>query len=619
MNNPVRCFILAAGLGERLRPVTNTIPKPLIPILGKPVLQRVLEKVYALPVAGTGINLHYKRGIIEEWIGCSAYRGQVELFPEDPVLDTGGALKNAEDFLRGSTFLVHNSDILTDMDLGRLLAFHASSGNLATLAVHDHPRFNHVAVDQAGFLKGVGKEYALKPGTGRWTAFTGIAVYSPEFLQFLPEGKSSVVKAWLRATGEGRKIGTLDVSGCFWSDIGTPAAYASTLLHVLRSEGESLYIDPSSGGCGQAVMGGYIVIEKESSICSGASLKNCIVLPGSKVEKGVYENCIIGPGLRIDLHDSDMGVPREHGNLLIGTGGSDRKYFRVQRGDETAVLMQCAPGDPDFRRHIEYTRFFRRSGIPVPELVTEEPDAMRAFFEDLGDISLYNWLKCRRSGEQVEAMYRQVLDLLVRLQTAATAHISDCPMLRERVFDYDHLRWETGYFVERFVEGLRETKIKERPALQHEFHDLALLVHSFPKTIVHRDFQAQNIMVSKGAARLIDYQGARLGPSAYDIASMLWDPYCRLDEAMRARLLQYYTDRMCSAEKGFREKDFLAALLPCRLQRHMQALGAYGFLSKVKGKSYFLKHMPEALRMLKEEAACAKDAYPHLHKLVMSL
>src|SRR4030042_4593141 len=137
-------FILAAGLGERLRPITDHIPKPLLPILGKPILQSVLEKIIALPINNIGINLHHKRNIIENWIKHSAYFENITLFPEDPLLGTGGALKNAEVFLKNGPFLVHNSDIISTIDLKKLLEFHISSGNLATLAVHNYPEFNRL-------------------------------------------------------------------------------------------------------------------------------------------------------------------------------------------------------------------------------------------------------------------------------------------------------------------------------------------------------------------------------------------------------------------------------------------------------------------------------------------
>jgi len=120
--------------------------------------------------------------------------------------------------------------------------------------------------------------------------------------------------------------------------------------------------------------------------------------------------------------------------------------------------------------------------------------------------------------------------------------------------------------------------------------------------------------------RIIDYQGARMGPPGYDIASILWDPYYRLKDNMRERLLGYYISKTKGMiREKFSEKDFRDSLLSCRLQRHMQALGAYGFLSSVKGKKYFLKYAPEGLRLLKEDLSLSRDAYPELYRLVNQL
>ena len=160
----------------------------------------------------------------------------------------------------------------------------------------------------------------------------------------------------------------------------------------------------------------------------------------------------------------------------------------------------------------------------------------------------------------------------------------------------------------------------DRAALEKEFHRLAQKVDGCPKAVIHRDFQCQNIMITAGGIpRVIDFQGARMAPPAYDVASILWDPYHRLDDGVRERLVDYYVSEMKRHSAGFSETSFRESLIPCRLQRHMQALGAYGFLSVVKGKKYFLKHIPEALRLLKEETAAAKKDYPELHNLVNSL
>jgi NDP-sugar pyrophosphorylase family protein len=622
----INVFIPAAGQAERLRPISEYIPKPLLPILGKPVLQAVLERVSTLSLHKIGINLHNNKKIIEDWVVQSDFTNTIELFPEEHILGTGGALKNAETLLQKSMFLVHNADIVSDIDFEKLIEAHLSSKNLVTLAVHDYTRFNSVSVDGEGLLLSVGKKEILLSESARLLAFTGIGVYSPEFLQFLPSGASSVVNAWLKALSEGKRIGTYDVSGCFWSDIGTPRSYARAVTDLLRRSGETLFIHESSSGCTDAMLDGYVVIEKECSINEGVYLRNSIVLPGTHMtahEQGgkeglLFNNCILGPGFKVNLNESELFDSTEiPGALLIGTGGSERKYHRVQRDLQSAVIMQCGAGDKDFQRHIEYTKFFKEHSVPVPELLGVNPDVMTAIFEDLGDLSLYSWLKCKREQKQVEEIYTLAIDALIKIHGDVTENVSACPLLQNTIFDYDHLRWETGYFIERFVEGIRKKTIKTSSGLEDEFHRLALEVDSFPKTVMHRDFQSQNIMITKGKyLHLLDYQGARMGPPAYDLVSILWDPYYRLDDTIRQNLLDYYIKE---GLRGINHDEFLNTILPCRLQRHMQALGAYGYLSVIKGKPYFQKFIPEGLRLLKEDVSLAKDTYPVLYALVMHL
>jgi NDP-sugar pyrophosphorylase family protein len=532
-------------------------------------------------------------------------------------------LKNAESLLGGRTFLVHNSDILSDMNLEELLEYHFSSGNPVTLAVHDYPEFNSLVLDEKGLLKEIKKIREAPIQGEKRSAFTGIAVYDPEFLKYLPSGTSSVVDAWLEAIRAGHKIGTFNVSGCYWNDIGTPSAYASAVFDALKADGENIYIHPSIRKCEDVDFQGYVVIEKECVLDSRAMLKNCIMLPGSRAgAMPSIENCIIGRNLRIDLNKKELpGLFDENGRQLIGKGGSDRKFYRIKKDNKSLVLMQCINDDPDFERHIEYTKFFIKHSVPVPGLMEVRYDESQAEFEDAGDVSLYNYLKCPRGKDEVRDIYKLVIDAVVLIHTAATDNIGECPLLEERFFDYDHFRWETGYFLERFVGDVGKIKAADHTELEKEFHHFALEADSFPKTLVHRDLQSQNIMIMKGQGiRLIDFQGARTGPPAYDIASVLWDPYYRLEDSTREGLLNYYIDRMKErAGAGFDENKFRESLKICRLQRHMQALGAYGFLSLVKGKKYFLKYVPEGLRLLKEDILPVKDEYPELCKLIMKL
>lgn len=644
----INAFILSAGLGERLRPITNHIPKPLIPILGEPVLSRIMQRLLALPVNKIGLNMHYKWEMIADWARKSAYSEKIELFHEVMILGTGGALKNASSLLKAcSAFVVYNADIICDISLHDLLERHIKSGNMVTLAVHDNERFNNVWIDSEGFLRSVGKNISKDAPDIKPVAFTGIAAYSGEFLGLIPEGRSSVVDSWLRAVASGYKVGTIHFEHINWADIGTPADYASVVRETLYQQGETLYVN-ASAECSRLEISGFAVIERGVSCQGAASVKDSILLPDSIIPEGAFiSNAIQGPDYKIILENkglpsSSLNFSRDardfFGNDLntnelipIGAGGSDRTYYRSICNGRSLVVMQCPSTFPDYERNMAYTHFFRRYSLPVPEILFYDKEAVlkeragqltvTAIFEDLGDITLYSWLKFIKSPQRIEVIYRNVIDILIKLHTTITSNVSECPLLESRVFDYDHFRWETGYFLDKYVSGICQIHIDKSESLEKELEGLAQEADTFKKVIIHRDFQSQNIMIQRGdIPRIIDYQGARIGPPAYDIASFLYDPYNKLTDGLRGMLYDYYVQGITSyLGRDFDEGVFSRSLLVCRLQRHMQALGAYGFLSQDKGKKYFLKYIPQALSYLFEEVALVRREFPLLYDLVKTI
>ncbi len=659
-------FIPAAGLGKRLQPITNHLPKPLLPVLGKPLLERVIERVAPLGAAKIGVNTHHFQQQVSSWILGSKYAGQVEIFYEKDLMGTGGAIRNAGRILSNSTFLVHNTDISSNIDLEVLIEVHESSGNLVTLAVHDHPELNNLRLDATGLLKDVTRSQEPQTCKSRLkqAAYTGIAVYRPDFIEHIPAGSSDMVSCWLKALASGATIGTVDVTGAEWKDLGRPDSFAETVWDELRSQGERVFINQEFSGCRHVIFQGITVIEAKAEVTGPVTFENCILLPGALVgaTKSKQRNRIIGPDYSIEIpepnvcsENKDSGpeiqeklIKKVFGakkdRLSVSTlsfGGSDRSYYRLRLGSRSAVLMITDKTDPDYERQLQYSIFFNGLGLPVSRLIaaasieeTIQNNAMSghsAVFEDLGDFSLYSWMKCRRQVEDIESMYKKVLEIIVKMHTFSTAVDSfpttgkpaafrlETPKFRK--FDFDHLCWESSYFLREFVVGFCRQDIADSAFLDDEFHRLAVEVDSYPKRVIHRDCQSQNIMiVQKDRPYLIDYQGARIGPPAYDLASLLWDPYIKIEENLRERLILFYIKIRTEIDgDSFDQSLFRRSILPCLLQRHMQALGAYAFLSMTKGKEYFEKFIPGALGMLCAELEQVKDRFPVLYGLVRKI
>ena len=272
---PVDVFLPAAGFGERLRPATNHLPEPLLPILGTPIIEGILGKLAAVCDGPIGINLHWKANLLRAWAAASPWRERIVFFPEDPILGTGGALKNAESLLSRRAFIVHNSDILLDIDFARLVEEHLASGNVATLVCHRLPHLSNVADRRAWPGAGRREPGRLEAGSTHVAdkvAYTGIAVYSPEILSFLPSGVSHATVAWVAASKAGHRVRAFDVTGAYWNDVGDPTTYARGVLDALRERGETVYRS-ATARCGRLEIDGYVVLESRTEVRDGSRLK----------------------------------------------------------------------------------------------------------------------------------------------------------------------------------------------------------------------------------------------------------------------------------------------------------------------------------------------------------
>jgi NDP-sugar pyrophosphorylase family protein len=232
----MKAMILAAGLGTRLRPLTDALPKPLLPVAGRPLIVWNLLLLRRHGITDVIINLHHLGHLIEQALGDGSQFGMKIAYSKEPVLlGTGGGLKQAEPFFCGEPFVVLNGDTLFDLDLGGLAAVHRQSRAVATMAVRADPepeRWGVVELDAARHVRrinGRGREVG-KPGEKRM--FAGVHLMHPRLLADVPAGReSSIIEAYVRAIQAGETVAGCELSG-YWSDIGTPERYAQAQRDV---------------------------------------------------------------------------------------------------------------------------------------------------------------------------------------------------------------------------------------------------------------------------------------------------------------------------------------------------------------------------------------------------
>ncbi|WDE97989.1 sugar phosphate nucleotidyltransferase [Lentisphaera profundi] len=594
----INLFVASAGYGSRLRPVTDLYPKPLLPIAGQSLIDRMIDRVcIALDINEIGLNVHYKKEMFEQWNADKDY----DLFEERELLGTGGALWNAQDFFSKHTSLLINGDVLTDFDWKGMLDYHQSSGNLVTLAVQDRVHERRVgASDDQQFIC-IDKEMK-DPRATHWYGYACVALYEPGFSGYLPAGESHVVPYWEEALKAGERIGVYDIGKkSEWLDLGNVNAYAQGVFASLGSE-QRFFAEPLSIPW-DCRIDSYCVVEKAVSIGKDVRLSNVILLSGAKVADGSrLTNCVVGPHLNVPFELGEM--PQFEAVKKIGNGGSDRIYRRSNEG----VVLHYSVIDKTIERQQKITEMLVKSGVKVPKMLSHDPKERKVLLEDLGDDTFRLWAQ-GKSEDELLVGAKSCLDEVMKFQNTP-APVDDKP------FDLDVLLWESSYFLERFifrVAGLKKAYESNKAEIDRECLSLAEKVNDMNKVVMHRDFQSENVMIVKDQAYLIDFQGAHQGPSLYDAASFIGDPYMNYSVEMQKELKSYFFKKLLDVDKS--QKNMHEDYDLCAIQRHMQALGAYGFLSTIKAKKSFEQYIPVALLMLNKDLEQQRDSYPALYTL----
>ncbi len=314
-----KAFLLGAGLGTRLRPLTNSLPKPLVPVWNKPLLTFAMDHLHAdLGISDFLINTHHCPEAYEVAFPDKAYGPcQLDFRFEETLLDTAGGIDNIRDWLpTDESFIVYNGDILTDLPLEKAWAAHEESGALATLILRSEGDELRVGFDpDSGNV--VDLRGQLNPDWPHRYQFTGIYLVSPEFLTYIEPGKiESVVLAFLRAIEDGGQICGVVIDEGEWSDLGERESYlqAGELLAGGKFPRYEL-IEPWQRIHEHAEIDSTAVIDEVSSIgCgtsvgAGAKITRSSVWCGVVFAKATLENCVVctkGQSVSGEVQDTDF-------------------------------------------------------------------------------------------------------------------------------------------------------------------------------------------------------------------------------------------------------------------------------------------------------------------------
>ena len=292
-------------------------------------------------------------------------------------------------------------------------------------------------------------------------------------------------------------------------------------------------------------------------------------------------------------------VTREQ-SLQGNLGGSGRKLSRLTNDKFSAIGVVYDVREENIA-FLEFSKYFRRHGLPVPEIYAEDLSQGAYLEEDLGDTTLFEYLSANRTGEKIAPpvieAYRKVVAVLPRFQVELGRGVNYNVCYPRASFDHQSIAWDLNYFKYYFLR-LAGIPLNEQ-ALEDDFGRLTeFLLSASHDYFMYRDFQSRNVMLRDGSPWFVDYQGGRKGALQYDIASLLFDSKADLPPDLRQQLLDEYLDRLAGHIKLDR-KAFMRYYYAYVYVRLMQALGAYGFRGFYEHKAHFLQSVPYALKSLR--------------------
>jgi aminoglycoside/choline kinase family phosphotransferase/choline kinase len=558
----MKAMILAAGYGTRLRPYTDHTPKPLFTIAGRPLLDVIIHQLQKAGCKSVIINTHHLHHKIEKFLATQNYSIEVHTRFEPQILGTGGAIKNVADFWDNQPFMVVNADIVADIDLEKVYSAHCRQRPPATLVLCDDPAFNSVVVNQNKWITGFSNHIDQSPQPDDLLTFTGIQVLEPQVLHHIPQNTFySSIDAFKKILAGGKRLRAYITPKKQWQDIGTPESYRQAAIQKAWPQ---------------------------------AFQRAFAVTPSGPVQR----------------------------EKLKGDG-SERQWHRLTAEHQSIIMVdhgiRQAEGISESDSFVNIGRHLHHNGVPVPKNYFHDTFSGLVFLEDLGDVHLQQAVQSKNEHMSIE-LYKSVIEQLIKLSRKGADKFD-----RNWTYqtpDYNQeliLEKECRYFLEAFLNGY--LNLNQRFAdYRTDFISLADKALQDPTMgFMHRDMQSRNIMIKDREIYFIDFQGGRIGPIQYDLASLLIDPYVELPHAVQAQLIDHSIE-VLSAVTELDPEKFLSCYHYCKLTRNLQILGAFAYLKKVKGKTHFERYIPPAVRSLKLTLTAGNQAeFPTLFTIVQKI
>jgi len=479
-----------------------------------------------------------------------------------------------------------------------------------------------------------------RPGTNGTFTFCGLQLLSPGILAYIPFGRfSSIVQAYNRAIADGHQIRGVCLPRSYWADVGTPNGYLQAHREVMESfqqgrPGQRLFHARALQHMaalrrrqvrikGFASVGADVVIEKDvrlsdtviwdgAHIASGAILDHAIVGRRTEVHGRVPRVAVRSDfSLQSDTRPTDpqlaMALSKLHWNPAATTvipfepRGSARVFTRLEHGRQSVIMIRYSLERKENALYASHARFLKAMNWPVPAVLADVPEKQFVIVEDLGDQSLQRLARSKASERassarrpSMEGYYRKIIRAVHGLHERGTQTARRRRLDLMAPFSADLYRWEREFFARQFLQARLRLPPADIGRILRELEGVSRDLLQAQSVLVHRDLQSSNILCVRGNPFFIDFQGMRFGAAAYDMASLLCDPYVELPPAWQTRLLAFYNDTTVSGQPIAEHLFWQASV-----ERLAQALGAYGRLCAQPGTAWFGKYIPPALRMMR--------------------